>query len=427
MPSPRSRGGEIPPPVLRPILSEETKFPEAGGGFLTLGSFWINDRGSWFASAGSELGFFLLVRDGELVLQGGNPFPPGPEGNLLESFGSFTTNRSGQAGFTASYELALPSGVYVYRDPGQSLEDGTVRVLQQGDSAPNFPPGSPMLRFDDVKINDAGDLLVSARINAASIPSVDSDVLYVITPDPSGGVEASTVVVAEGDVLPGQSLAVSDLFGGRGRTAFNDRGQVLFLARLTDLATVIYAYDGSLVELAQEGDPSPVAGRNWLSLFPPSLSLSNIGDYAFRGRLDGDPDSDEIIVKNGEKLVQEGDSLPDIGSFQLLGPFGPTWITDRGDVLWFGSWGDPGAAVGSGLFWNDRLWVQEGVTTSEDGDTLTQLFPFDRGYQVSDAGNQVLIRAETFMETLFKVDLGLFGDGFESGDTTRWTNTVGEP
>ena len=425
LPSLPARGGEIAPPVLRPVLSETTEIP--GGDFLTLGSFWINDRGSWYAGAGDDFGALVFFRDGELVLRGGDPFPPGPEGNRLESFRFFSTNRSGQAGFQASFELALPRGVYWYHDPERSLENGTVRVLHQGDEAPSFPPGSPMRSFDEVKINNSGELLVKATVDAATIPGLANDVLYLITPNVAGGVESSTVVVAEGDVLPGQSLAVSDLFSGRDRTAFNDRGQVLFLARLSDLSTVIYSYDGALTELAQEGDPSPVAGRNWQSLFPPGISLNQLGEYTFKGQLDGDPDSDEIIVKNGEKLVQEGDFLPDLGSSQLLGPFGPTWITDRGDVLWFGSWGTPGSEVGSGLFWNDRLWIQEGVTTSEDGMTLTELHPFDRGYQVSASGNHVLVRAETYIDTLFKVDLGLFGDGFESGDTSRWTQSIGEP
>ena len=53
--------------------------------------------------------------------------------------------------------------------------------------------------------------------------------------------------------------------------------------------------------------------------------------------------------------------------------------------------------------------------------------PFDSGYRVSDTGDQVLIRAETFMAILFKVDLGFLVDGFESGDTARWTNNVAAP
>ena len=64
--------------------------------------------------------------------------------------------------------------------------------------------------------------------------------------------------------------------------------------------------------------------------------------------------------------MQEGDSPADISPF-LLTSFGtgPIDVDDAGNVLWYGEWDDPDGDVNSGLFFNDRLIVQEAISVRD--------------------------------------------------------------
>jgi hypothetical protein len=119
--------------------------------------------------------------------------------------------------------------------------------------------------------------------------------------------------------------------------------------------------DGLL--LAQEGSASPVVGRNWSSLSLSKVALNNCGETVFSGSLDGDSASNSLVVKNGTKFVQEGDSMADIAPFTLTSfGSGPVHLGENGNVLWYGDWNDPDTSRDTGLFLNDQLVVQEGVT-----------------------------------------------------------------
>ncbi len=198
---------------------------------------------------------------------------------------------------------------------------------------------------------------------------------------------------------------------------------MLFVAEIPD-GDAVYLFDGLLTELAKEGDPSPVAGRNWQTLGTSSVALNNSGSYAVLGQLEGDTNSNALIIRDGQKLIQEGDSLSSIAPFNLTQVFGPVFLSDGGDVLWYGQWDDPDTSQDTGLFLNDQLLVQEGVSLDSDGFPVRRLYPNDNGYAMSDNGAYVLVRGEQFLDGLFLITRNLFGDGFESGNTAAWSNAV---
>jgi hypothetical protein len=224
--------------------------------------------------------------------------------------------------------------------------------------------------------------------------------LYILESDDAlGGITGFDVVVVEGEVIPGQAEAVQDIGTGPHQSAFTDGGRVMFFVDLegsTAKDGAIYDYDGlDRLLLAQEGNPSPVAGRNWLTLSSPELDMSNTGDHVYSGRLDGDTATDTLIVVNGVKFRQEGDPAPGAspGGFALTSfGTGPLEISDFGDVLWYGDWDDPDTDVDTGLFLNDTILVQEGVTVLE-GAVVDTIRGVQDGYHMSNNGQFVIFEA----------------------------------
>lgn len=418
--------------VLEPLLLEGDSEVPGVGTVSGFGSFAINDGGNWMAEVDTDdpdpnTNTVLLI-DGALAIREGDVMTPGPSGATLGSFDSVTLNNAGHGGFNFFLDgVADDSGVYAFLDPSMGFGSGTVLVQQEGEDSPDFPPPTPVLGFFDVKINDADQLLVTTSIDAAAIPSGVDRALFVLTPDPSGGILTSELIAAEGDVLPGQSTGLSDFGTGFTETAINDLGHVLFAVDIPGGLDAIYFYDGALAEVAQEGDPSPLAGRNWQTLTSTALALNDAEDVVFRGQLDGDGASNEVLVRNNQKLVQEGDVLAAIAPFAITDLAGPVWLTEAGEVLWFGQWSDPDASRDTGLFLDDELLIQEGVTATGDAQTVTGLWAQDNGFALSDNGRFALVRATTVLDGLYRIELGVFGDGFESGDTTAWSSTVGGP
>ena len=422
--------GEPPAPVLEPLLLEGDTILDPVGTVEAVGQFDVNDLGSWISEADTDdpdPDFDdVLVIDGTLVLREGEALPFDPPGATLGNFDSVTLDNAGRGGFNFFLDgVSDDSGVYSLVDPGAGFDSGTVLVWQEGDDAPGFPMGTPTVGFFDVKINDAGDLLVTASIDAAAIPSTVDRVLSIVTPDAAGGVAATTVVAAEGDVLPGQTDAITDFGTGFVGTAFNDLGHVLFVVELEGDDDAIYLFDGAMIEIAQENGPSPITGRPWQNLASAAVALNDAGDVVFRGDIAGDMGNDELLVLNGGILAQEGSALADIAPFVLTDLSGPLWVSERGEVFWYGEWNDPDTTSNAGWFRDDRLLVREGDVTG-DGQTITRLWGFDNGFAVSNSGDFALVRATTVLDGLYRIDLGgIFGDGFESGDTTAWSSTTG--
>ena len=169
----------------------------------------------------------------------------------------------------------------------------------------------------------------------------------------------------------------------------------MFVPDLTGDATTDGAVYVNGELLAQEGNPSPIKGRNWLSLSAAVVDLSNNLDYAYRGQLEGDPTTDEIIIANGSRLVQEGDVLPDTTGQPITGfdTDGPIYIDDDGQTFWYGHWTDPDLGATSGLFRDHSLLVQQNVATQEKF-----LFSLIAGRQdafnISDNGRFMIFKAK---------------------------------
>ena len=377
--------------VLSLPVSSQTTLVEEGDFIAGLGSvegisdMIVNDAGEWLVEVDTDtanLGLgAALLENGSLVLQQGQALTA-PSGATLESFGSITLNNNGHG----AWNLLLPEG-----SGGVYLGSELLIVEGSLSTATSFVEGTTYTQFFQTKLDDTGRVLVLAGVDRPGSPS-NSDKALVVLADDGGGTLVETVVAATGDVLPGQTEPVNFLPVGPHDVAFNDLGDVMFAAGLTGSSatnTVVYVNDEVK---AQEGSPSPVAGRNWSSLGSAKVDLNDARQWVLSGSVDGSTASDSLIVKNGAKFRQEGDSLAAISPFVLTRFGTPVLIANSGEVLWYGDWNDPNTSVDTGLFVDDTLLVQEGVT-AVDGVVIDLLRNDENAYAISPNGRYVVFEA----------------------------------
>jgi len=394
------------------VLSRDFDFIEPVGSVVNFNTVAVNNHGTWIIEVDTDNPDtntdVVLLRNGTVLLREGDPIAP--PGALLGSFDSININNSGNSGwnfFLSNVPTSQDSGVYF----------NTTLLIQEGDisQAAGFTPGTPYIGFFEVLINDNNDLMVMASIDDPNIDSTVDRAIVLLSLDAAGNLATETVLAKEGDILPGQTEPVADFMTGPHSMAFNNAGQVMYIADLagntaTDGAVYI---DHTLV--AQEGSPSPLPGRNWRVLGSSArIDLNNSGEYVIFGMLDGDTATDSVIVKsNGEVVVQEGVTFDAIAPYTVTAfGSGPVLISDHGDVLWYGDWNDPNTSIDTGLFINQELLLQENVTVI-DGETVTLIRGITDGYSMSPDGRYIIARVVLSVsgDAVVLIDRGEQGGG----------------
>jgi len=397
-------------------LLEGTSF--SGVGSVTrIDNLAINNFGRWIVEAdtdGLTTEDVVLVLDGAVYLREGGALAA-PVGATISSFDAVNLNSQGNSG----WNFFLDGTTGTTDDSGIYFNDDL--VLQEGyiSMSPSFSANTRYIGFFEARLNDADQIFIMASVDDPAIASTVDRAIVVLDYDAMAGTFTETVRFKEADVLPGQTEAVADFGTGPHEMAFNNAGQVLFVADMagdTTRDTAIYR-DGTL--LAQEGSASPVAGRNFTSLLGRGMAIGGTGRYVFKAQLAGDAMSDQIIILDGLKFVQEGDVLPAVSPFVLENyglASGAIGVSDAGDVLWFGDWNDADTTRDTGLFLNDVLLVQEGVTVI-NGEIVTAIASGQDAFAISPNGRHVIFEA-----TLASGLEGAFTIGIDSGCLPDWNN-----
>ncbi|MDZ4772926.1 MAG: hypothetical protein SGI72_07295 [Planctomycetota bacterium] len=269
--------------------------------------------------------------------------------------------------------------------PGGTTDNSAVYVnstlvFSKGSTplAPGWGAGTVHNGLSWASLNSSNQLLVRGfATDPVSTPTNDW-FASIMQLDAAFAPVSEFVFVRAGDVLPLQTLTVNTVRSGQDSGFVNASGQAIYGCDLDTGSppsdAVVYLWNGtSNVLLAQEALASPVAGRQWGDLLAPELAINDAGDYLIKDLLNAPTATDGIIAKNGAKFVQEGDNLPAIGAF-LLTTFGntPVSLTAAGNVLWYGDWDNPTTTVDTGIFLDQTLLVQKGVTPVM-GSTLTAI------------------------------------------------------
>jgi hypothetical protein len=362
----------------------------AGVGLVTtIDNLAVNSSGSWVVQVDTDNPDTNVdscqVKDGVLLLRENDPVNP-PAGAAISSFDACSL--SGLGRYVGNVFLRnLPTTA----DSGVVINDKVLIQESNISTAPEFSPNTPYIGFFEARANASEQVYIVASVDDPLIAST-VDRALVIASTSNGSLTGERVLVKEGDVLPGQTEAIADFGTGPHLTAFNDREEILYFADLlgdTLVDGVIYL---DHVKLAQEGSPSPVAGRNYLTLSSRGLDLNNYGQVVFKAALDGDAANNEMIVTEGRELIREGGAVLDIDPFHFTSfgtTSGPVVIDDVGNVLWFGDWDDPITTQDTGLFLNDVLIVREGDTIATDV-TLTAIASGEDTMAMSDDGRYIV-------------------------------------
>lgn len=344
----------------------------------------------------------VALRKGYAYLKEGDPVsaPPGAVIRILDSYalgpdGGLATNYT-LGGAVGSNDF---EGLYF---DGQLVAQRGSPVVSSG-----FSPGTIWGNFGDVQIDNfpgstTNGLFVRGWVDDPAIAGTSDFFAALLVADASGSLLSTTVIAKEGDVPPGQTEAINTIRTGSwsGRLSSGSLGpwDVAFWAcdlngsDLSDACVYRWSASTGLSTLvAQEGSPSPVPGRNWGSLVSPEIDVNPAGDWTLKDTLDGSAATDGIIVRNGVKFVQEGDSHPDIAPFVFneLGN-GPAKLTDAGQVLWFGGWNDTSPlAWREALFLDQTLIVREGQTLV-NGVLLEDIEQQNDSYTITPDGRSVI-------------------------------------
>jgi hypothetical protein len=365
-------------------------------GFGASDNFTVNNNGDWIVesdtnNADTEADGVLLSGTGHgafALYQREGAALTGPAGASLDSWDSIRINNLGNASFNnflnGTSGTNNDSGVYYNSD--LVIQESTMAT------APGLSANTPYIGWFETHINDSNDILMIASVDDPAIAStVDRAIVKV-----NALSLTETLYGKEGD-QPVAGRFVTDFATGPHDSAFNNNGYALLTADVdgttTDDGLVIYTNGTSTSILAREGQPSPIAGRNWGTLFDVSLDVNNNGNWVMIGDLDGASTTDDaMIVRNGTDVIaREGSSLASIGGVFTFTAFGTgaVLIDSKADVVWVGDWNNPDTTRDVGIFMNGNLIVQEGVTTV-GGIVLQSISTVQDNLAMSDDGRWIM-------------------------------------
>jgi len=363
------------------------------GNVTTIDNLAVNNAALWLVESDTDNGDTnqdqVLLRSGALYLREGQSLVL-PAGSTLDTFDSITLNNTGHSGW--NFFLGNTGGLN--NDSGIFFDADLVFQESFISTSPGFSPGTPYIGFFDAKINDSDQIMVVASIDDPAIATTVDRALVRLQLTPAGALLSETVVAKEGDVLPGQIETVADFGTAPHGTAFNDAGDILYFADLNGATTTDGVIYRNLTLLAQEGSPSPVAGRNYELLSSRGLDLSDTGHAVFKANLDGATTDDELIIKNDSVFRREGDTLPAIAGFAFTAfglTGGPVRVDDLGNVVWYGDWDDPNLDKDTALFWNDQVIVSEGEQIGSL--VIDEIANGEDAFDISDDGHWIIFEA----------------------------------
>jgi hypothetical protein len=364
------------------------------GAVEAIDNLTVDDDGNALVQVNTDnvdLGRDLAVlRNGHLHLQEGQALPL-PTGATLKAFDTPTLNTALHSAWV--HEL---DGTGSFADD-VGLYFGDQLLLQEGgaSSAPQLLGGNVIKGLYEAEINNLDRMLLITIIDEpGQLPGLNFAVLR-ITVDAAGNLASETLILRAGDfVVPGVSGELTNMEIRGQCLSFNDLDQFMFVTTESGVSGTERAVYIDGVQLARDGGPSPVAGRPWDTVAGAEVDLNNLGDWVLHAELEGDSDSAYLIERNGAKFIQEGDTLPAIPGFvfQRFG-FGPVYVGDNGNVLWFGDWDDPDTSRDTGLFLNHQLILQEGVSVV-DGELVEFIRGVEKGYVLSPDGEWIVVEVE---------------------------------
>lgn len=370
------------------VLTLEGDGLSTGFAVSSVGNIAVNDAGYWVAEVDSDnpdTASDAVIIDAGGVLHVEGDGLAAPAGAAIGGFDDLSLNRAGLVG----WNLFLDGTPSSSDDSGLFVGGTLLAQESQLVTYPSAGAGTPWIGFFGAKLNDTGAYLAMTSVDDPLVASSVDRALVLFTPDGLGGIDQRAIAV-EGDILPGQTEAVADLGTDPHDWDLNNAGQIAYQVDLTgDTAVDIAVYlDGALV--AQEGDPSPLSGRNLESLSSRPIALDDHGRLLLRAGLDGDTSTDEVILLDGSVVAQEGGALDGIPAPFAITSFGsgPVELGNNGNWVVYADWDDSDTTIDTGLFVNGALLVQEGTMVA--GMVVEDVRGVTDGFRLSPSGRWLI-------------------------------------
>ena len=399
-----------------------------GGGFGNEGSVvqdcQVNDSGNWVAEVRSNDGVAnhdLIIRDGVVILYEDSDLglPTGWNYEFVTAM-QLTNNNELYILMDAKDALAVQKTI-IWKDGVIIMEEG-VTPCTLSDEA----PGAIWSSFSTFHVNDADQFLLigNSDLDANSCLSlIGHDAFDVITSQtligrrgqlhPASGTPAETI-----NVLPNNPLVMS----------LNDSGDYIWFVDDNNPTNALdsYIYLNSTV-IAHESDSSPNAAT-YAHLSTSEVHIRDNGDYVLSVNTTAPSTANQIIIQNiggvESVFLAEGDDAPGIagGPFQLTGmSFGPTRLSDSGDIFWWGDWNDTDTTKDTAVFRGTTPILQEGVSIVDgllvfDVDNGERWMSDNGRYIVQDCGLIDTNQAGLILVSFSPETASLcFGDGISAG------------
>jgi hypothetical protein len=362
------------------------------GNVTSVDAVAVNNSGQWVAHVVTDNpdpdANACLLRDGVIYARKGMSLTS-PAGATITGFNDLAMNNLGDFAWSWTLNTGDTS-----TDAGLFFND--VLVIQKGtlSNSPDFTPPTPYTQFFGAKINDLNQILFVATVDDPTIITPTDRTIVLLDYDPGTNTYVETVLAKEGEVREGTTRMIQELGTEDQEFALNNNGESMYVTEVATGTADAYYINSRVV--IREGQPSIEPGRNWEQIANGRpLDINNNGDYVFRANISGDASDDEMIVRNEEIFVREGQSLPAISPFTIVdfGSNAPIYIDDLGNVLWYGTWNDPDTTRNKGLFLNHELLIQDGVTTI-NGELVQAVRGVPRGFKMSDDGSHIIVRVE---------------------------------
>jgi hypothetical protein len=405
-----ARENDVPPGEIEPVATLGAPFTNAIGGVGFTGALttvsgadnfvWFDDGITW---RNSDETVFVLT---------------GAEG---------TMGISDTGGFIYSPSISGNDGVWT--------QNG--KLLAEADPAPGYAPPALSVFNSRPHMVATGQAYWVGGVSTTGGTTTDARALFTSPTASSGDIQ---VVLRSGDLvggfaIRGGSSGIDFDFDVSSDAAHHIQGLQLDTGSTAD-DDFVYV-DGALV--ARQTSPTG-DGDNWAAF--DSMAINASGHYLFSGDTDGVTTTDEFVAYDGVIAIREGDTL---GGVALVTPASVNALSLGDDGQAVHLWNTSGGiellfhACDAADLTASTAVLRSGDQVDLDGDGLADatVAGFNASSAVGpglDLGGDGRVFVEVDLddgggaeESVIALDLPLcmpFLDGFESGDTSRWTATV---
>ncbi len=416
------RAQGVPVPVT--VVLQAGDMPDGGGGAM------VDILNSPFTDGGGRVGFNGSLTDGDRFIwyDDGIIFLDSSIEDFNLTSGESTMGVSNSAGFIYSPSV----------DGDDSVWSHNGLVQREDVQAPGFPDGTTNTFNSRPTMLPGGEAFWVSGFNESGGTSTEGRVLYT---SPTASSSDIAVVLRSDDMVSGLPIDRPSGIGFDYQISDNGLHHIHDLVMDTGSTAddgAIYV-DGALV--AREGQPNG-DGANWGNF--DAVSINNLGNYLFSGDDDGATTGDEFLAYNGAIAVREGDTLDGVTLTSSASVLGAS-LNNAGWAVhaWNRSGGDEFLFVACDAtdLASSLVVVATGdeLDVDQDGSgdaTLTDLgisSVVGPGLWLAEDG-RVFVNVELDfgggeIEAIIALGLpclepGIFSDGFETGDTSRWSTTV---